>query len=70
MTAPKTQVNPRQKYQVLQAFACPNKKHWHKAGEELELLPCEADFLLLSCKICVSPSTATTKADKPTKGEN
>lgn len=64
MATPKTQVNPRQKYQVLQAFACPNKKHWHQAGDVLELLPCEADFLLLSGKI------GAAKADKSTKGEN
>lgn len=70
MATPKPPVTPRLKYQVLAAFACPNKKHWHQAGEELELLPCEADFLLLSGKICVSPSTATAKADKPTKGDN
>lgn len=54
MAIPKIQVNPRQKYQVQEAYQCPNKKHWHQVGETVELLPCEADFLLLSGKIGVA----------------
>lgn len=64
MATQKAPANPRQKYQVLEAYQCPNKKHWHQVGTVLELLPCEADFLLLSGKIGVA------KADKSTKGDN
>jgi len=44
-------VNPRQEYTVLVPYQCPNHKHWHKKDEVVDLLPCEADFLLLSGKI-------------------
>lgn len=43
--------NPRQKYTVLVPYQCPNRKHWHQKGEEVELLPCEADFLILGGKV-------------------
>jgi len=47
----KTSDNPRQKYKVLAPYQCPNKKHWHEKDEEVELLPCEADFLKFGGKV-------------------
>lgn len=39
------------KYKVLIPFSCPNSRVWHEMGDELSLLACEADFLLLSNKV-------------------
>lgn len=41
----------RKKYTVLVPYQCPNHKHWHQKGEEVELLPCESDFLILGGKV-------------------
>lgn len=41
----------RQKYKVVVPFPCPNHGGWHQEGEELDLLPCESEFLVLSGKL-------------------
>lgn len=41
----------KQKYKVISPYQCCNTKHWHKTEEEVLLLPCEAEFLVLSQKI-------------------
>ncbi len=61
--------NVRQKYLVQSPYQCPNKKCWHKQGEEVELLPCEAQFLLLSGKITAGKVALATRAATKQKGE-
>ncbi|MBJ7536632.1 hypothetical protein [Marinomonas transparens] len=56
--------NPRKKYSVLEAYQCPNRKVWYAKGDVVELLSCEADFLILGGKVAL----ATKKAIKQ-KGE-
>lgn len=55
MATQKKPDNPRQKYKVLQPYQCPNRKCWHQPKETVELLPCEAYFLLLSGKVELIP---------------
>ncbi|RBO82639.1 hypothetical protein [Marinomonas aquiplantarum] len=57
----------RQKYQVKAPYQCPNTKHWHQVGDRVELLPSEADFLMLSGKIATA--TDANKSATKTKGE-
>ncbi|NRD72699.1 hypothetical protein HQQ94_05435 [Shewanella sp. VB17] len=41
----------RQRYRVLAPYQCPNRQHWYQVGDDVELLACEASFLLLAHKI-------------------
>ena len=59
MSAKKKVENPRQLYVVQSPYQCPNKKCWHKQGEEVELLPCEAQFLVLGGKVALATRAAT-----------
>ena len=61
--------NPRQKYTVLVPYQCPNLKHWHEKDDEVELLPCEADFLRLSGKIKIVAVKNVPVAANKQKGE-
>ncbi|WP_299492964.1 hypothetical protein [uncultured Shewanella sp.] len=38
-------------YKVLSSFYCPNTHIWYDVDDEISLLGCEADFLLLSNKL-------------------
>ncbi|MCV6625855.1 MAG: hypothetical protein OIF38_07140 [Cellvibrionaceae bacterium] len=40
-----------EKYKVLWAYQCPNTRRWLKAGDTVELVPAEAEFLILSGKV-------------------
>ncbi|MCW4629661.1 MULTISPECIES: hypothetical protein [Marinomonas] len=55
--------NPRQKYTVLSPYQCPNKKHWHEKGATVDLLPCEAEYLILSGKVALATTTAKPKGE-------
>lgn len=55
--------NQRRKYVVLDPYQCPNRKCWHKKDEEVELLPCEAQFLLLSGKVAEKVAVPKKKGD-------
>ena len=52
--------NPRQTYTVVVPFQCPNRKEWHKKGDEVELLLVEAEPLLFDGKV-ESPKVASSK---------
>lgn len=56
----------RQDYEVLSPYQCPNKKHWHKAGDTVSLLPSEAEFLKRSGKVKAKSTTsvAVKKGDE------
>lgn len=55
--------NPRQSYTVLSPYQCPNHKHWHQKGATVELLPSEAEFLILSGKVVLATTAAKLKGD-------
>ena len=56
--------DPRQNYDVLAVYQCPQTKHWHQKGEQVSLLPAEAYFLKLSGKIVLTVAkTTTSKGD-------
>ncbi|MBJ7540028.1 hypothetical protein [Marinomonas transparens] len=61
--ATKQPSKPRQKYTVTSPYQCPNRKVWHAKGETVELLPCEADFLILGGKIALATTTAKQKGE-------
>lgn len=57
-------IDPRQSYEVLTPYQCPQHKHWHQKGEQVSLLPVEAYFLKLSGKIALTVvKVTTTKGD-------
>ena len=55
--------NPRQKYTVLSPYQCPNHKRWHEKGATVDLLPCEAEYLILSNKVALATTTAKPKGE-------
>lgn len=55
--------NPRQAYTVLSPYQCPNKKRWHEKGATVNLLPCEAEYLILSGKVALATTTAKPKGE-------
>lgn len=64
MATPKsTKPNPRKTYTVLSPYQCSNTRYWLQKGDNVELLPCEAEFLKLSGKI----KLATAVVSKTTK---
>ncbi|WP_394179614.1 hypothetical protein [Marinomonas posidonica] len=63
----KKPVTTRQTYQVKAPYRCPNTQHWHQVGDSVELLPSEADFLMLSGKIATAADA--NKSATKNKGE-
>ncbi|MCU7974869.1 hypothetical protein L5M43_06195 [Shewanella sp. SW36] len=63
-------VSQRQKYAVLIAYQCPNLKCWHQIGESVELLPIEAQFLILSGHLSPVNTELAVVSDKAKKGAN
>lgn len=57
--------NMAEKYTVLAAYQCPNTRRWLSEGGTVELLPAEAEFLILSGKV-----ERTAPAKKAKKGEH
>lgn len=55
--------NPRQTYNVLSPYQCPNHKRWHEKGATVDLLPCEAEYLILSGKVALATNTAKPKGE-------
>jgi hypothetical protein len=56
-----TQKKPlRQTYEVTEPYQCPNTKCWHEKGATVDLLPSEAEFLILGGKVKL-PAKKTTK---------
>jgi len=55
--------NSRQTYNVLSPYQCPNHKHWHEKGGTVDLLPSEAEFLILSNKVALATNTAKQKGE-------
>ena len=55
--------NPRQTYTVLSPYQCPNHKRWHEKGATVDLLPCEAEYLILSNKVALATTTAKPKGE-------
>jgi hypothetical protein len=52
------------KHRVLKAYQCPNTKKWHAIDAEVELLPSEAQFLILSGHLDHGEVVASDKAKK------
>lgn len=55
--------NPRQKYTVISPYQCPNQKHWYPINTTVDLLPSEAEFLILSGKVALATTTAKSKGE-------
>ncbi|ADZ91108.1 hypothetical protein GV054_09190 [Marinomonas mediterranea] len=60
--ANQSKTQPKQ-YEVLNPYQCPNKKHWHEKGDTVNLLPCEAEYLILSGKVALARNTAKPKGE-------